>query len=375
MYVVTPSGDVLDQLNNGNWTRSEITLGGHHLATLTQAGVVFTQADWVGTERLRSDVNGVPCEEIISQPFGDNTQKIVPSGSAGCDPTPDFWTGRPRDTESDLDQFEARYFSSHWGRWMSPDWSSKAAAVPYVSWGNPQSLNLYAYVGNDPISGADPDGHMTFGFGDGTWDNYGSDGIPARQQNEIMDAEVTASAGALYADQFVIRVDTWATALPPAPTLYQAAPPPASMFFYELSLGFFGAGAMTAPACASGPGCAVPTAFFILSGLSAAAGETIQVIHNTVANSDGNNQDGSAANDAGQGTASGSQTTTKPEAQSEPGTKRDRSLEGTQQQLKDMERAQKNQYKTKRSIDDISKSQQNLKSKLKKIKSLSDLEE
>ena len=53
VYVVTPSGDVLDQLNNGQWTRSEITLGGHHLATLTQAGVVFTQADWVGTERLR----------------------------------------------------------------------------------------------------------------------------------------------------------------------------------------------------------------------------------------------------------------------------------------------------------------------------------
>jgi hypothetical protein len=48
---------------------------------------------------------------------------------------------------------------------MSPDWSAKAAAVPYVSWGNPQLLNLYAYVGNDPISGADPDGHMSFGFG------------------------------------------------------------------------------------------------------------------------------------------------------------------------------------------------------------------
>jgi hypothetical protein len=91
---------------------------------------------------------------------------------------------------------------------MSPDWSAKAATVPYVSWGNPQSLNLYAYVGNDPISGEDPDGHLTFGFGDGTWDNYGSDGVAEHQENMLQDAEASASAQTTEATQSAVETTT-----------------------------------------------------------------------------------------------------------------------------------------------------------------------
>ena len=42
---------------------------------------------------------------------------------------------------------------------MSPDWSAKAEPVPYATMGDPQSLNLYAYVRNNPLRGVDPDGH------------------------------------------------------------------------------------------------------------------------------------------------------------------------------------------------------------------------
>jgi len=42
---------------------------------------------------------------------------------------------------------------------MSPDWAEKPEAVPYSSLDNPQSLNLYGYVLNNPLSQADPDGH------------------------------------------------------------------------------------------------------------------------------------------------------------------------------------------------------------------------
>jgi hypothetical protein len=45
------------------------------------------------------------------------------------------------------------------GRFMSPDWSAKAEPVPYAKLGNPQSLNLYSYVWNNPLSRDDPDGH------------------------------------------------------------------------------------------------------------------------------------------------------------------------------------------------------------------------
>jgi hypothetical protein len=46
------------------------------------------------------------------------------------------------------------------GRWLSPDWSAKIMPVPYAKLDNPQSLNLYAYVGNNPLTRFDPDGHF-----------------------------------------------------------------------------------------------------------------------------------------------------------------------------------------------------------------------
>lgn len=42
---------------------------------------------------------------------------------------------------------------------MSPDWADKPEAVPYSDLTDPQSLNLYGYVRNNPLSRADADGH------------------------------------------------------------------------------------------------------------------------------------------------------------------------------------------------------------------------
>ena len=45
------------------------------------------------------------------------------------------------------------------GRFITPDWAANTTTVPYANFNNPQSLNLYAYVGNNPATVGDPDGH------------------------------------------------------------------------------------------------------------------------------------------------------------------------------------------------------------------------
>lgn len=69
------------------------------------------------------------------------------------------YTGKERDAETGLDYFGARYYASSMGRMMSPDWSAKAMPVPYAKLDDPQTLNLYAYVGNNPLRWTDSTGH------------------------------------------------------------------------------------------------------------------------------------------------------------------------------------------------------------------------
>jgi RHS repeat-associated protein len=69
------------------------------------------------------------------------------------------FTGKERDSESNLDMFGARYYASTMGRFITPDWSSAPMAVPYAVPGNPQSLNLYGYTKNNPTTLTDPNGH------------------------------------------------------------------------------------------------------------------------------------------------------------------------------------------------------------------------
>jgi RHS repeat-associated protein len=72
------------------------------------------------------------------------------------------YTGKERDTESGNDYFGARYYGSSMGRFMSPDSTGDGldpAPVPWADFEHPQSLNLYSYVRNNPLTGTDDDGH------------------------------------------------------------------------------------------------------------------------------------------------------------------------------------------------------------------------
>src|SRR6201998_1081025 len=137
--------------------RTEIFAGGRHLATYSGFGTNYNHANWLGTETARTDINGNICETLSGLPFGD-----AQATSGACSSTPDFYTGKERDSESGNDYFGARYYASSMGRFMSPDYNEgeDTDPVPYADFENPQTLNLYSYVGNNPLRSVDADGHM-----------------------------------------------------------------------------------------------------------------------------------------------------------------------------------------------------------------------
>jgi len=100
------------------------------------------------------------------------------------------FTGKERDSESGLDNFGARYDASSMGRFMTPDWAAKPEDVPYASFGNPQSLNLYAYALNNPLKLVDTDGHDLVVAAE-----LQSVVTQLRQESPTFDAELSAHEG------------------------------------------------------------------------------------------------------------------------------------------------------------------------------------
>ena len=79
------------------------------------------------------------------------------------------FTGKERDNESGIDNFGARYYESYIGRFMTPDWSQDPDPIPYADYENPQTLNLYSYVQNNPLSQRDATGHVHCDSDTTTW--------------------------------------------------------------------------------------------------------------------------------------------------------------------------------------------------------------
>ncbi len=156
MYWPGPAGETLAETDlSGNINEEYIYFNGARIARVDRpsGAVHYYFSDHLGSASVIADSLGNVELEQDFFPYG------AIAYTSGSDPNHYKFTGKERDTESNLDTFGARYYTSNIGRFMTPDWAAKPVTVPYAKFGDPQTLNLYAMVANNPESFADLDGH------------------------------------------------------------------------------------------------------------------------------------------------------------------------------------------------------------------------
>ncbi len=168
-YLLDQGGNQVTELEgSGAWKHTNAWQGGHLTVTYDPQGEHYYIADPLGTKRVQASAGGLAELNCLTLPWGssfDNTTYadcVNVSGTyQGTDgATEHNFTGKERDTESGNDYFKYRYYASSMGRWLSPD----PSGLSHADLGNPQSLNLYNYVGNRPLTLADLDGLCWKGF-------------------------------------------------------------------------------------------------------------------------------------------------------------------------------------------------------------------
>ncbi|MCL5746513.1 MAG: RHS repeat-associated core domain-containing protein, partial [Acidobacteria bacterium] len=131
----------------------------------TGGGLQYLTADALGSTRLVTNASAGAVCRLDYLPFGEEIPAGVGGRSASwndCSGLRLKFTGKERGdagSENSLDYFIARYYSGAQGRFISPDWAEQPEAVPYADFRDPQTLNLYAYTRNNPLTLTDPDGH------------------------------------------------------------------------------------------------------------------------------------------------------------------------------------------------------------------------
>jgi RHS repeat-associated protein len=124
------------------------------------ACVTFTcylTVDHLGSTRMLTDSNGNAAKLYDYLPFGeellanqDGRSSLYSSSPDGLGPK---FTGQTWDGESSLYWFNVRHMSGAQGRFQGVDPGNAGANLA-----DPQTWNMYAYVGNNPLTYTDPSG-------------------------------------------------------------------------------------------------------------------------------------------------------------------------------------------------------------------------
>ncbi|PYV68464.1 MAG: hypothetical protein DMG96_36360 [Acidobacteria bacterium] len=183
IYLYDLSGKVINELDGNNVALANyIYFNGSLLAEYKGATTYFVHKDHLGSTRLVTGLTNPasPVDNLDYLPFGEQ----VAGGSA----TTHKFTAKERDSDSWLDNFGSRYMSNSMGRFMSPDWARGISPIPYADISDPQTLSLYAYVGNNPLGRRDLDGHHEVCDPDTSFmDNSGALHVLAGKCHEVPD--------------------------------------------------------------------------------------------------------------------------------------------------------------------------------------------
>ena len=136
----------LAEYEQGVWTKSLYV--GNMLVATNRGGVkTWYHSDHLGSTRLITDSWGQKLQDYDYAPFG------LTARSSGSAVNGKLFGGHEQDVDSGLVYMHARYYDASLGRFISPD-----SLIPDPR--NPQAFNRYAFVYNNPISNADPTGHV-----------------------------------------------------------------------------------------------------------------------------------------------------------------------------------------------------------------------
>jgi len=133
--------------------------GNLRIAMIAASGVNYFHKDHLGSSNVITDNTGATVEITEYMPFGSIREHT------GAETSNYKFTDQELDPESGLYNYNARLYDPVIGRFLSAD-----TIVPYPF--DPQILNRYSYVRNNPLIYIDPSGHFL-----GDLSGFGFDGI------------------------------------------------------------------------------------------------------------------------------------------------------------------------------------------------------